>query len=127
MHYPNDFKLSSKCFEKSFNKEGKNVYDDDHNKYQEIIDDWDEITNEILENVIKQGGHKIKISEQQKKISQDNLSHLRKLDTTLEEAGLILSIKRYLFDQGIKGRITDKDILNFLRKKMWKKYINERY
>ena len=91
----------------------------------QIINDYDKITNEILENVIKAGGHKIKISEEEKQISQDNLSHLRKLNTTLEEAGIILSIKRYLFNERKKGRITDKDILNFLRKKSWAKYINQ--
>jgi hypothetical protein len=140
-----DRKTSSlpKGWEKRFNEKGQIFYvfknngrvvytqvekpenfDEEENEKEIILmnKDWEKNTNKILEDVIRHGGDKIKISKEEKEIFQDNLLHLRKLDSSLEEAGQILSIKKYLFNERIRGRITEKDILNFLRKKEWNKF-----
>jgi hypothetical protein len=106
-------------WKKSLSEKGQPFYEKEKIDYDTLVvnNDWEKNTNKILKNIIKQGGDRIEINDIENKIYQDNLLHLRNIDANLEEAAKIFSIKKYLFNQKLRGRITEKDILHFLRKK----------
>ena len=110
------FKTNGRVVYTQLNKPFYEKEENDQDTFLEN-DDWEKTTNKILKNIIKQGGDRIEINDIENKIYQDNLLHLRNIDANLEETAKIFSIKKYMFNQKLRGRITEKDILNFLRKK----------